>query len=77
MRSVRLLTNNPAKVGALADHGFGVIRIPLPPLTTPHNLRYLTAKRDRLGHQIENIIIPNGYVVSAKPIVPVAGEKAG
>jgi 3,4-dihydroxy 2-butanone 4-phosphate synthase / GTP cyclohydrolase II len=55
VRSVRLLTNNPAKVEALAEHGFGVTRIPLPPLTTPHNLRYLTAKRDRLGHQLETL----------------------
>jgi 3,4-dihydroxy 2-butanone 4-phosphate synthase/GTP cyclohydrolase II len=53
VRSVRLLTNNPVKVDALAAHGFGVTRIPLPPLTTPHNLRYLTTKRDRLGHQLE------------------------
>ena len=30
VRSVRLLTNNPAKVDALAAHGFGVTRIPLP-----------------------------------------------
>jgi 3,4-dihydroxy 2-butanone 4-phosphate synthase / GTP cyclohydrolase II len=87
VRSVRLLTNNPEKVGALADHGFGVTRIPLPPLTTPHNLRYLTAKRDRLGHQIsllaraddppEDIFSPNGHMVPASPNVPVAGEKAG
>jgi 3,4-dihydroxy 2-butanone 4-phosphate synthase/GTP cyclohydrolase II len=53
VRSVRLLTNNPQKVAALVEHGFGVTRIPLPPLATPHNLRYLTAKRDRLGHQLE------------------------
>ena len=26
--------------------------VPLPPQTTPHNLRYLATKRDRLGHQI-------------------------
>jgi 3,4-dihydroxy 2-butanone 4-phosphate synthase/GTP cyclohydrolase II len=55
VRSVRLLTNNPAKVEALAACGFGVTRIPLPPLTTPHNLRYLTTKRDRLGHQLETL----------------------
>jgi 3,4-dihydroxy 2-butanone 4-phosphate synthase/GTP cyclohydrolase II len=55
VRSVRLLTNNPAKVDALAAHGFGVTRVPLPPLTTPHNLRYLATKRDRLGHQLENL----------------------
>jgi 3,4-dihydroxy 2-butanone 4-phosphate synthase / GTP cyclohydrolase II len=79
VRSVQLLTNNPEKVGALADHGFGVTRIPLPPLTTPHNLRYLTAKRDRLGHQIENIfhdggLRPGGWGAGAphagKPIPP-------
>jgi 3,4-dihydroxy 2-butanone 4-phosphate synthase / GTP cyclohydrolase II len=52
VRSVKLLTNNPAKVDALAEHGFGVTRIPLPPLATPHNLRYLTTKRDRLGHEL-------------------------
>ena len=53
VRSVQLLTNNPAKVDALAAHGFGVTRIPLPPLATPYNLRYLATKRDRLGHQLD------------------------
>jgi 3,4-dihydroxy 2-butanone 4-phosphate synthase / GTP cyclohydrolase II len=53
VRSVRLLTNNPAKVDALAAHGFGVTRIPLPSVATPQNLRYLTTKRDRLGHQLD------------------------
>ena len=55
VRSVQLLTNNPAKVEALATHGFGVTRIPLPPQATPHNLRYLTTKRDRMGHQLETL----------------------
>jgi 3,4-dihydroxy 2-butanone 4-phosphate synthase/GTP cyclohydrolase II len=55
VRSVRLLTNNPAKVNALAAHGFGVTRIPLPPQATAHNLRYLTTKRDRLGHQLDTL----------------------
>jgi 3,4-dihydroxy 2-butanone 4-phosphate synthase/GTP cyclohydrolase II len=55
VRSVRLLTNNPAKVDALAAHGFGVTRIPLPGVTTPQNLRYLTTKRDRLGHQLDTL----------------------
>jgi 3,4-dihydroxy 2-butanone 4-phosphate synthase / GTP cyclohydrolase II len=55
VRSVRLLTNNPAKVDALAANGFGVIRIPLPAMATPQNLRYLTTKRDRLGHQLDSL----------------------
>ncbi|HEY0932493.1 MAG TPA: bifunctional 3,4-dihydroxy-2-butanone-4-phosphate synthase/GTP cyclohydrolase II [Trebonia sp.] len=55
VRSVQLLTNNPDKVDSLAAHGFGVTRIPLPTVTTPQNLRYLTTKRDRLGHQLETL----------------------
>jgi 3,4-dihydroxy 2-butanone 4-phosphate synthase/GTP cyclohydrolase II len=53
VKSIRVLTNNPAKVEGL--DGFGVEvrgRIPLPVVVTEHNRRYLTAKRDRLGHQI-------------------------
>lgn len=52
VRSAELLTNNPDKVTALARHGFEVTRVPLAPATTPYNLRYLTAKRDRMGHEI-------------------------
>jgi 3,4-dihydroxy 2-butanone 4-phosphate synthase / GTP cyclohydrolase II len=52
--SLRLLTNNPAKIRGLADHGLKVTgTISLPVSATPHNLRYLIAKRDRLGHLIE------------------------
>ncbi|WP_254603030.1 GTP cyclohydrolase II [Sphingomonas bacterium] len=50
---VRLLTNNPAKVAALAAAGIDVVeRIAhsLPP--NPHNERYLATKRDRTGHQL-------------------------
>jgi 3,4-dihydroxy 2-butanone 4-phosphate synthase / GTP cyclohydrolase II len=51
--SVRLLTNNPAKVTGLTSCGVDVTeRVPLPPVLTPHNLRYLKTKRDRLGHDL-------------------------
>jgi len=54
--SVRLLTNNPAKVTGLADCGVDITaRIPLASAVTPFNLRYLTTKRDRLGHQIQEL----------------------
>ena len=52
-RSVRLLTNNPAKVAGLEAAGVTVIeRVAhaLPP--NPHNVRYLATKRDRTGHQL-------------------------
>ena len=52
--SLRLLTNNPAKVRGLAEFGLKVTgTVSLPVSATPHNLRYLVAKRDRLGHLIE------------------------
>ena len=61
LRSVRLLTNNPAKVTGLAESGLevtGMIRLPAVP--TRENLRYLIAKRDRFGHQIDGLPALNG-----------------
>ncbi len=53
LRSVRLLTNNPAKRAGLEAAGIAVQeRIALQTLPTTHNLRYLEAKRDRLGHDV-------------------------
>jgi 3,4-dihydroxy 2-butanone 4-phosphate synthase/GTP cyclohydrolase II len=52
--SLRLLTNNPDKINGLADFGLKVTgSVSLPVNATPHNLRYLVAKRDRLGHLLE------------------------
>lgn len=51
--AVRLLTNNPEKVAALAAEGVAVVeRLPLALPTNPHNARYLATKRDRTGHQL-------------------------
>jgi 3,4-dihydroxy 2-butanone 4-phosphate synthase / GTP cyclohydrolase II len=59
VRSVRLLTNNPAKVTGLAACGIEVAgTVPIAIAPTPENLRYLTAKRDRLGHQIDGLPDP-------------------
>ena len=56
VRSLRLLTNNPAKVRGLAGFGLEVTgRVPLPVTPRPANMRYLMAKRDRLGHQLDNL----------------------
>src|ERR1700722_1813477 len=53
VRSIRLLTNNPAKVTGLTSCGVDITaQIALPAAVNPYNLRYLTTKRDRLGHQI-------------------------
>jgi GTP cyclohydrolase II len=51
VKAVRLLTNNPEKVAALAAAGVNVVgRIAHALPTNPHNERYLATKRDRAGH---------------------------
>jgi GTP cyclohydrolase II len=50
---IRLLTNNPAKVDALAAAGIEVVeRVPLKAGEGEHNRAYLATKRDRSGHQL-------------------------
>jgi GTP cyclohydrolase II len=49
--SIRLLTNNPAKVTALSAAGMTVSeRVPHQLPDNPHNARYLATKRDKSGH---------------------------
>jgi 3,4-dihydroxy 2-butanone 4-phosphate synthase / GTP cyclohydrolase II len=51
--TVRLLTNNPAKVTGLASHGVVVdARLPLQAGASRHNVRYLATKRERMGHDL-------------------------
>ncbi len=54
VRTMRLLTNNPAKRAGLEGYGLKVVgREPLPIRFHPENLAYLRTKRDRMGHDIE------------------------
>jgi GTP cyclohydrolase II len=54
VRSVDLVTNNPEKIAQLAAAGIPVRRrIRLPSPSNPHNLAYLSVKRERTGHLIE------------------------
>ncbi|MEN0139399.1 MAG: 3,4-dihydroxy-2-butanone-4-phosphate synthase [Rhodococcus sp. (in: high G+C Gram-positive bacteria)] len=49
--SIELLTNNPDKIAHLERHGVRVsTRRNHETLATEHNRRYLTTKRDRMGH---------------------------
>lgn len=52
--TIRLLTNNPAKVEALEGAGVTVAeRVPHELPANPHNQRYLATKRDRAGHLLK------------------------
>ena len=56
IRSMRLLTNNPAKRVGLEGYGLTVLdRVPLPVSPNPENLRYLRTKRDRMGHELHQL----------------------
>ena len=51
---VRLLTNNPAKVRELIEHGIDVVEtVPLIAGRTAQNASYLRTKRERMGHTFD------------------------
>ncbi|ASR36875.1 bifunctional 3,4-dihydroxy-2-butanone 4-phosphate synthase/GTP cyclohydrolase II [Prauserella marina] len=56
VKSMRLLTNNPAKRVGLEGYGLTVKgRVALPISPNPENLRYLRTKRDRMGHELAQL----------------------
>jgi 3,4-dihydroxy 2-butanone 4-phosphate synthase/GTP cyclohydrolase II len=57
VRTMRLLSNNPAKRAGLEGYGLRVVgRVPLAVRPNPENLRYLRTKRDRMGHDLPELI---------------------
>ena len=53
MKKIKLLTNNPAKIKGLDKYGIKVaerVSLVLPP--HEHNKKYLSTKRDKMGHII-------------------------
>jgi 3,4-dihydroxy 2-butanone 4-phosphate synthase/GTP cyclohydrolase II len=56
VRSMRLLTNNPAKRAGLEGYGLTIVeRVPLETRPTEENIGYLRTKREKLGHLLENL----------------------
>jgi 3,4-dihydroxy 2-butanone 4-phosphate synthase/GTP cyclohydrolase II len=54
--TMRLLTNNPTKRAGLEGYGLKIVeRVPLESAPTDENIRYLTTKREKLGHLLEAI----------------------
>lgn len=69
LRKIRLLTNNPRKIAALAGYGLEVVErvsIEIPP--NESNIEYLRTKQEKLGHvfkwQYEEEALKNGKSVS-------------
>jgi len=58
VKSVRLMTNNPAKIEQLESYGLRVAdRIPLQIPATAANIRYLRTKKSRLAHLLETPVV--------------------
>ena len=56
VNSMRLLSNNPRKLVAIEGYGLTVTKwLPLEIPASPSTLRYLTTKRNKLGHVLRNL----------------------
>jgi 3,4-dihydroxy 2-butanone 4-phosphate synthase/GTP cyclohydrolase II len=56
VRTMRLLTNNPAKRAGLEGYGLSIVeRVPLETEPTAENRDYLATKRQKLGHLLGNL----------------------
>ena len=54
--TMRLMTNNPAKIGGIEGYGLEIVeRVPLEVIPNRHNINYLRTKVDRMGHMIEGL----------------------
>ncbi|OHV41203.1 bifunctional 3,4-dihydroxy-2-butanone 4-phosphate synthase/GTP cyclohydrolase II [Parafrankia colletiae] len=61
VHGLRLLSNNPTKRAGLELYGLRVVGlVGLPVAHTPENLRYLTTKRDRMGHDLPGLPLAVG-----------------
>ncbi len=67
VRSMRLLTNNPAKRAGLEGYGLSIVeRLPIQTEPTPQNIGYLRAKREKMGHLLEGLPDPTVSVGGAE-----------
>jgi GTP cyclohydrolase II len=76
VESVRLITNNPAKILGLEMHGVDVIeRVPIETLPNEINAPYLRAKAARMGHLFSDLPDPRrvdeGAIPTDRPLMTV------
>jgi 3,4-dihydroxy 2-butanone 4-phosphate synthase/GTP cyclohydrolase II len=56
LKNLRLLTNNPRKRVGLESYGLTIVeRLPIEIPANDTNRKYLSTKRDKLGHQLSSL----------------------
>ncbi len=72
--TMRIMTNNPAKRGGIEGFGLTIVdQVPIQTEVTADNVRYLEAKRERMGHLLDGVHPAGGH--DAAPADPeVVGE---
>jgi 3,4-dihydroxy 2-butanone 4-phosphate synthase/GTP cyclohydrolase II len=56
IKQIKLLTNNPKKIAGLEGYGLKVVeRVPIVIPPCPTNIKYLTTKKKKLGHMLDEI----------------------
>jgi len=70
---IALLTNNPHKLDGLSKAGIEIVRrLPLEAPINADNLRYLTAKAERAGHQLDHLMASLADAPETKQDAPLA-----
>ena len=59
--SIRLMTNNPAKIDHLEQLGVSILELPLFSTVTQDNAAYLTTKIQRMRHPLAMPVYTNGH----------------
>ena len=53
VKKIKLISNNPKKRTGLIGYGLEIVEsVPIEITPNEHNIRYLTTKRDKMGHNI-------------------------
>ncbi len=56
VHKMRLMTNNPNKIGGLSGYGLEIVeRVPTSSPANPHNQAYLRTKKMRMGHLMDDV----------------------
>ena len=69
VHKMRLMTNNPNKIGGLSGYGLEIVeRVPTSSPANPHNQAYLRTKKMRMGHLMDDEDQAEVDLVEAPPL---------